>query len=320
MLNYFIASQIVYSFLGLLFWLVIALLIRRKVKKNADGKYNDRPTGFWTRLVTLGFDFNLIYFISGFLCYWGTTSASNKLLMLLISSYFFFSWLLISTTIGGRLVGIKIIAHKDSQRPKIYQLALRFVVSLFAAIGWIFIFFNKNKRMLHDLAGGTKVIYSKEANAKIASKKVKWISLFMLGMVAILFVSILIFGLGNRITNYAESNQVKLYDTDRDSLPNMIAIDSDKNGKFDTFKFDVNRDVIVDSIGYDLNGDEIADAFDVNDDGKIDAYDFNNDGKMDQTSKSGMAWIWAGRIWFWFLDAIAVVLLGLTIFFERKNN
>lgn len=320
MLNYLIASQIVYSLLGLLFWLGILLLIRRKAIKNVDGKYQGNPVGLWVRFVILGFDFNLIYLVSAFFCYWGSYRSSNLLLMLLFAGYFFFGWLFFVATLGGRLAGVEIISAKGAARQKILRVALRCLIGMLAAVGWVTIFLNKDKRMLHDFAGGTKVIYSKEFSGRIENKKVKIFLLLMLGATMVLFASVLVSGLGKRIANYAESAQVKLYDTDNDSLPNMIAIDGNKDGKFETFKFDANRDGIIESAGWDLNGDEIVDAHDVNNDGRVDAYDFNGDGQTDVTVKSGIAWIWVGRIWFWLWDAFVVWMFGLAIFYDYKNN
>lgn len=320
MFSYHIAYQFIFSLFGLVLWGLIILAIRKKINKDFDSKRKNKPAGFWIRFVALSFDLNLIHFLSVFLCYWGTVKSSNQLYLLFCSFYFFFSWIFCSTTIGNFLLRVTIVTNKDSNRPSILRFLLRFIGFLFLAIGWIPIFFNKNKRALHDLIAGTKVIYAKPAVQRIVNKKVLRFSLllFMLGI--LFFATVLVGGLGERFDSYIESSQVKMVDLNNDGLTETIRVDTDNDGKVDVMKVDVDGDKIIDSIMYDTNVDGSMDAVDVDNDGRIDTYDFNGDKIIDKEISGKSLKNWLKIIWVWLLGILFLGTFVLIIKLERHNN
>ncbi len=92
-----------------------------------------------------------------------------------------------------------------------------------------------------------------------------------------------------------------LVDPDSDSVAEVIELDADRDGRFDTFllstvcdscgynvaKVDTNSDGTIDLVFTDLTGDGFPDAVDLNLDGRNDAFDTNGDGFFDRIDYDG---------------------------------
>jgi len=72
-------------------------------------------------------------------------------------AYYLVSWLRGGQTIGMR--AWRIAVRADSGVLTLKHALLRFVVGLFAMVGWIWCLFDPRRRALHDLAAHTVVIH-----------------------------------------------------------------------------------------------------------------------------------------------------------------
>jgi uncharacterized RDD family membrane protein YckC len=97
-----------------------------------------------------------------------TTNVIGTVLIVFVvfGFYFIFFWTAIGTTIGGLILGVKVV-NRLGKNPSIWQSALRFLAEFFfpllGAIGAIWILFNRQRRALFDLIAGTYVIYNWDA-------------------------------------------------------------------------------------------------------------------------------------------------------------
>lgn len=164
-------------------------------KKNR--KKGDIPTwrghyaGFASRLIAVIIDFLILALVLAitFLLYdvllkniatgskliWGrpmqeTPSLSVFVTVIVVSItsafYFIFLWTTIGSTIGGVILGIKLVNSKG-KNPNIWQAFIRYVFEfgliLLGAIGSLGIIFGRQRRAFFDLVAGTHVIYNWEA-------------------------------------------------------------------------------------------------------------------------------------------------------------
>jgi len=313
MFTMIVAMQLATSVFFAIIWGIIALLIRIRAKKKQD-----QPVGIWARFVCLGFDLAVIYILFSLLAYRGSLDNSTTLTALIFFGYFFFFWLFFSSTPGKMIAGMKILQKEGSKPLRAGQVALRLLGYVFLIIGWLFAL-GKNKRALHDLFGGTKVVYSQD---KIESrdKKDKLLLLISLGVFVILFVSYFMHGLGEVTNRYKETKNLKLIDINGDNAPDVLMFDLDENGKYEMVKYDVDYDRIVDRVLYDLDDDERTDAIDLNNDGRIDGYDFNSDSKIDEKVFKGYKYIYLWKIWSALLGFGLVVVLAIAGVLEKKNK
>ena len=311
--SYFTILQISYALLALLFWVILGFFVRLITFRRAK---EEKPVGFWARFIALGFDFSLLYILTGLLCYWGAYRASFWLVIILVVSYFFFFWLYQGATPGKWLIGAKIISLKGATRLKVGQVILRLLGCIFLSFGWLAIIFNRQKRILHDYFAGTRVAYSRRRPEEFRTKKARIAVNLLLVVTLILFFSFLYLGLGEKITDYGETDKVKLVDFNQDGLTDMVMVDTDGDNKFELLKADINRDKIVDFTGHDIDGDGKADALDINNDGKIDGYDWDGDNVIDQKVWKGYFWIVAFRAWLGLLGAIILFLFIFSLVWE----
>ena len=300
MFTFIVAMQLVTSLLFIVLWGVIALLIRRKAKiKEKSGK----PAGIWARFVCLGLDLSVIYVLFSLLAYRGSLSNAVTLTVFIFFGYFFFFWLLLATTPGKMLAGMKILPKEGTWALKVHQIVLRLVGYVLMIVGWLWAL-GKNKRALHDIFGGTRVVYGGGGEKGLTrGKKEKRFVLVALGIFILLFVSYFIHGLGESPAKYAESDQLKLVDANADGTADVLLFDLDENGTYEMTKNDINYDRIIDQAFYDLDDDGRVDAIDINNDGNIDGYDLNGDSVIDEKVMGGYIWIYLWNIW--------IILLGL---------
>ncbi len=80
--------------------------------------------------------------------------------------YYIFLWTAIGTTIGGIIMGTKVVNEKG-RHPSILQALIRFaaefLIPVLGAFGAIWIFFSRRRRALFDRLAGTFVIYNWDA-------------------------------------------------------------------------------------------------------------------------------------------------------------
>jgi len=74
--------------------------------------------------------------------------------------YFFLNWLILSSSIGKLIFGLKII-NEEGNRINIKEIGLRLLMYIFMIIGVCFLFANKKRQTLHDIVAKTFVVYRK---------------------------------------------------------------------------------------------------------------------------------------------------------------
>jgi uncharacterized RDD family membrane protein YckC len=75
--------------------------------------------------------------------------------------YFFLNWLILSSSIGKLIFGLKMI-NEEGNRINIKEIGMRLLMYLFIIIGVWFLFTNKKKQALHDIAAKTFVVFKKK--------------------------------------------------------------------------------------------------------------------------------------------------------------
>ena len=82
------------------------------------------------------------------------------------ATYYIFSWTAIGTTIGGLVIGTRVV-NKEGKNPHFLQSVLRFLVEFgipfFFIFGSLWIPFSRRRRALYDRIAGTFVIYDWDA-------------------------------------------------------------------------------------------------------------------------------------------------------------
>ncbi len=308
LLAFLLFAKFTGSLLTLIVGITLLVLIRKKTTPTAN-----RPAGFWIRALCLGTDLALIDLFSLSIAYRGSLSAAGYITALITFSYFFFFWLFFSATPAQVLARIKIVSH-DNQSLKIWQILARLGMFIFLFIGWITTFFNKDKRALHDLVARTQVVYLPE-KIKHSLTLPKFI---LLGLIVILIISLIVFGRGEKIATYSESDSVKFFDLNKDGINDGLTIDSDADGKVDTIKYDLDNDRVVDFTTLDADGDNVAESIDLNNDGRIDGYDFDNDNELDIKVTSGQLFLWLPKILLALWAAAFIGLLARTIILKKE--
>lgn len=88
------------------------------------------------------------------------------LVFMVFATYFIFFWTVIGSTIGGVIVGLRIV-NRQGKNPTPWQSIIRFLAEflfpLFGAIGSIWILFSQRRRALFDRLAGTFVLYNWDA-------------------------------------------------------------------------------------------------------------------------------------------------------------
>jgi uncharacterized RDD family membrane protein YckC len=84
-------------------------------------------------------------------------------LILTYGIYFVFFWTFFGTTIGGFIIGIRLVDSKGN-RPSIFRALFRFVIEfmipILLFIGSLWILFTSRKQAWYDSIAGTYVIYN----------------------------------------------------------------------------------------------------------------------------------------------------------------
>jgi uncharacterized RDD family membrane protein YckC len=80
--------------------------------------------------------------------------------------YFIFLWSAVGTTIGGVIIGIKLV-NKHGRRPSFWRCCVRFIteftIPIFGFIAALWIVFSHRRRALYDRMAGTFVVYAWDA-------------------------------------------------------------------------------------------------------------------------------------------------------------
>ncbi len=141
--------------------------MEEQIKENPLENY--RYAGFGVRLSAFIID-SAIYMLIAYLI-WGNqvvnTSDGGIYIglknwqMVVPLLYFFLNWLILSSSIGKLIFGLKII-NEEGNRINIKEIGLRLLMYLFMIIGVWFLFANKKRQTLHDLAAKTFVVFRKK--------------------------------------------------------------------------------------------------------------------------------------------------------------
>ncbi len=121
--------------------------------------------GFGIRLLAYIFDAVIYFFIAWLI--WGDKVVSssngsfnaslNNEQLLIPLAYFILFWLVLSSSPGKMLLGLK-IRKMDGSKIGIKEVLIRVLVYIVIFIGGWFILGNKKKQALHDMAAGTVVV------------------------------------------------------------------------------------------------------------------------------------------------------------------
>lgn len=79
---------------------------------------------------------------------------------IIISFYFVISWTIFGTTLGKFFLKMKIVNFKTLQKPSLISSILRYLFYILGPINIFYLFFNKQKRAIHDYVAETIVIKS----------------------------------------------------------------------------------------------------------------------------------------------------------------
>lgn len=308
-LGFFIAWKFLSALLTILVGAGLLVIIRKKTRGSVK---KNRPVGFWVRAICLGTDLAIIDILISFLAYRGSFTAAGYIIILLTFSYFFFFWLFFAATPAMLLARIKILS-KDGNPLKIWQVLVRLAMYMFLFIGWITILFDKKeKKALHDIVSQTHLLYTKK-EVKVSTGWLKKIRFILLGLTAVLLISLIMYGLGEKLTKYTENDQMTFFDLNQDGLTDGLTIDVDKDGKNDVFKYDLDNDRVVDFTTIDADKDGIAESIDKNNDGRIDGFDFDKDNIIDIPVFQGQFFIWLWRAMFgiWVVGFASLLVLAI---------
>src|SRR3989344_2139323 len=309
MIQFFIVWKFLSAFLTISVGVGLLIFIRKKTQGSLK---ENRPVGFWVRAIGLGTDLAIIDMLVSFLAYRGSFVARGHIILLLTVSYFFFFWLFFAATPAMMIARIKIFS-KDGSSLKIWQALVRLGMYLFLIVGWITILFDKKqKRALHDIVAQTQVMYT-EKEVKVASGSLKRVKFILLGLSAVLLVSLIVYGLGEKLTKYSENSQITFFDFNKDGLTDALTMDVDKDGNSDVFKYDLDNDRVVDFTTFDTDKDGVAESIDTNNDGRIDGFDFDSDNAIDIPVTKGQFFIWLWRVLFgiWVVGFASMLVLAI---------
>lgn len=315
MLESFILSQFISALLTTLIGIGLLFVIRKRTQKNIK---ENRPAGLWVRAICFGTDLAIIDIVSAFLAFRGSLEASGYITITITLSYFFFFWLFFAATPAMMLARIRILS-KEGNTLKIWQVLTRLGMLVFLIVGWIpMLFDKKEKRALQDIVAKTRVAYS-DMEVKMEKGLIEKLKFVMVGMVVVLLIGLIVHGFGEKITKYTQNSQMTFFDLNKDGIPEGLTMDTDADGKVETFKYDLDNDHVVDFTTFDADKDGIAESIDINNDGRIDGFDFDNDNILDIQVSQGQFFIWLWRILLgvWIAGFASLLIFG--ILKERRS-
>ena len=95
-----------------------------------------------------------------------TVVVTVVIVFVVLAIYFIFFWAAIGTTIGGLILGIKIV-NRFGKNPSVWQSIVRFLAEfffpVFGVIESLWILFNRQRRAVFDMIAGTFVVYTWDA-------------------------------------------------------------------------------------------------------------------------------------------------------------
>ena len=86
--------------------------------------------------------------------------ASTFAQFIILSFYFVISWTIFGATLGKFLLKMKVVNFKTLQKPSLLSSILRYLFFIMGPINIFYLFFNKQKRAIHDYIAETMVIKS----------------------------------------------------------------------------------------------------------------------------------------------------------------
>lgn len=314
MFEFLILSQFVSAIATLLVGAGLLYFIRKKTDQLVK---ENRPAGFWVRAICLGTDLAVIDILVSFLAFRGSLTASGQITIVLTLSYFFFSWMFFASTPAMMIARIRILS-KDGGPLKFWQVLVRLGMFLVLFVGWITILFDRReKRALHDIVAQTRVAYA-EKEVKENSGITKKVKFIMLGLTMILLIGLIIHGFGEKMTGYAENDQMTFFDLNKDGVPEGLTMDLDGDGSINAFKYDLDNDHVINFTTFDTDKDGVAESIDMNNDGRVDGFDFDNDNILDIEVAEGqnIILLWKVLFGFWIVGFVGLLIFAIT----TENN
>ena len=306
------------ALLTLLVGVGLILVIRRKTQSNLK---ENKPAGFWVRLVCFCVDLAIIDMLKSFLAYHGSLVAAGYITILIALSYFFFFWIFFSATPAMMLARIRILS-KNGAPLKIWQILTRLAMFIFLFISWIpMLFDKKQKRALHDVVAQTHVAYVGKEKKVENKGRVQRVKMFLLVLALVLLIGLIVTGGGEKLTRYTENNQITFFDLNKDGISDGLTMDVDKDGRSDVFKYDLNNDHVVDFTTFDTDKDGVNESMDINNDGRIDGFDFDKDNVLDIPVSEGQFFIWLWRMLFglWITGFVTLLGFGIVKEYNKKS-
>ncbi|HZP92549.1 MAG TPA: RDD family protein [Burkholderiales bacterium] len=130
-----------------------------------------RPSGFWRRFASLGYEAILLFgllFISGYLFVSLTRDAQHGWLRALFQlyllavcgAYFVFCWVRSGQTLAMKTWGLRVVAADGATLtvPRAFVRYLLAVPSVCLAVGLLWALFDRDRQFLHDRLAGTKIV------------------------------------------------------------------------------------------------------------------------------------------------------------------
>lgn len=133
-------------------------------------KWNVPPAGFTDRLFALSIDSFILGGVNALIL--SMLPALKPAISFLNIGYFIFFQIQHGATPGKMLLGLRVVGHADLEAPSNRSIFMRETLgrlaSIFSLIGYFLPLFNKDKRALHDLIAGTRVIREREGESSVA--------------------------------------------------------------------------------------------------------------------------------------------------------
>ena len=134
-------------------------------------QHTARPSGFWRRFASLGYEAILLFgllFVSGYLFVSLARDAQHGWLRVLFQAYllavcgayFVFCWIRSGQTLAMKTWGLRVVAA-DGAALTVRRAFVRYLLavpSVFLGVGLLWALFDRDRQFLHDRLAGTKIV------------------------------------------------------------------------------------------------------------------------------------------------------------------